>query len=76
MDQKQSGQSSEDKRQAIAASLKDKSIQSAILTQPDAICWLLNIRGQDIPCLPVVLTYAIIHDDASVDLFINSRTTY
>ncbi|SIO96342.1 aminopeptidase P family protein [Vibrio spartinae] len=73
MDLKQSGQSSEDKRQAIADILRKKTAHCALLTQSDSICWLLNIRGQDIACLPVLLTYAIIYDDASVDLFIDPQ---
>ncbi|WNJ96706.1 aminopeptidase P family protein [Vibrio ruber] len=73
MDIKQSGQSSEEKRQAIAEILRKKQAHCALLTQSDSICWLLNIRGQDIACLPVLLTYAIIYDDASVDFFIDPQ---
>ncbi|KUI96915.1 aminopeptidase P family protein [Vibrio sp. MEBiC08052] len=73
MDIKQSGQSSEDKRQIIAEILRKKQAHCALLTQSDSICWLLNIRGQDIACLPVLLTHAIIYDDASIDLFIDPQ---
>ena len=31
-----------------------------ILTTVDDIAWLLNIRGNDVPCNPVVLSYAVI----------------
>ena len=45
------GESSETKRTRIAASLAPA--QACVLTLPDSICWLLNIRGADIPRNPV-----------------------
>jgi Xaa-Pro aminopeptidase len=67
------GQSSQDKRNIIAGMLKTSHIDSAILTQLDSICWLLNIRGLDVSRLPVLLSHAIIHSDSSVDFFISSH---
>ena len=43
--------------------------RATILTQPDSICWLLNLRGSDLPRVPVVQALAVLHDDARVDLF-------
>ncbi|WP_435168211.1 aminopeptidase P family protein [Falsirhodobacter sp. 1013] len=60
------GRTSEQKRQHLAAELKGKA---AILTLPDSICWLLNIRGADVPRNPILHAFAILHDDARVDLF-------
>ncbi|MFV0574265.1 MAG: aminopeptidase P family protein [Vibrio sp.] len=65
------GQSSEDKRQEIAELIKAQNADAALLTQVDSICWLLNIRGLDIPRLPCVLSHAILHADASLEFFIN-----
>ncbi|SHO56294.1 aminopeptidase P family protein [Vibrio quintilis] len=61
------------KRHLIAEHFSQSGLDSAILTSPESICWLLNIRGSDISCLPVVLCYAILHSDASLDLFIHQR---
>lgn len=66
-----SGQRSPDKREAIATVLRDAGQKCAILTLPDSICWLLNIRGTDIPRNPIVQCNAIIYSDARVDLFID-----
>ncbi|KMK67878.1 aminopeptidase P family protein [Puniceibacterium sp. IMCC21224] len=44
--------------------------QTAVITQPDAIAWLLNIRGSDIPRNPVPHGFALLHSDATVTLFI------
>ncbi len=57
------------KREAVAATLRAEGQRSVVLTLPDSICWLLNIRGSDIARNPVVLAFAILHDDARVTLF-------
>ncbi len=72
--EKFAGQSSAQKRTAIAAALKEKGISSAIIMLADSIAWLLNVRGQDVPHNPVVLSYVILHaDDARIDWFVNEE---
>jgi Xaa-Pro aminopeptidase len=66
------GRSSEDKRHDIAKALGDDKIDAAVLTAPDSIAWLLNIRGGDVPYTPLPLSFAILRADASVDLFIEA----
>lgn len=63
------GRSSSDKRRALADELKSKGASVAVITLPDSICWLLNIRGADIPRNPVAHGFALLFDDGSVDLF-------
>lgn len=63
------GLSSAEKRAQIAKGLRDAGQRAAILTQPDSLCWLLNLRGADLPRLPVIQGFGIIHDDGRVDLF-------
>lgn len=65
------GATSAEKRARIADALKNGGARAAILTLPDSICWLLNIRGADIPRNPLVQCFAVIHDDGHVDLFID-----
>ncbi len=60
------GESSADKRARLAAALKT---DSAIITLPDSIAWLLNIRGADIERNPVPQAFAIFHKSGAVDLF-------
>ncbi|MCI1242496.1 MAG: aminopeptidase P family protein [Acetobacter fabarum] len=64
------GESSASKRERIAHDLRHLGQNAAVLSDSASIAWLLNIRGADIPCTPVVLAFAIIHADASVDLII------
>lgn len=64
------GQSYQDKCAHIAQSLKDAGHASVIISMPDSLCWLLNIRGQDVAHNPIVHATCILHSDATVDLFL------
>jgi Xaa-Pro aminopeptidase len=68
-----SGQASAEKRRELARNLGAEKVDAAVLTAPDSICWLLNMRGGDLTYTPVALCFAILHADASVDLFIDKR---
>ena len=68
--EKFAGLSTADKRAQIAAKLSAAKIHAAILTLPDSIAWLLNIRGGDLDYVPVVLSYAIINDKGLVTWFV------
>jgi len=67
------GMPSAGKRAELAQRLQRDGIGAAVLTQPDSIAWLLNIRGADVPCTPLPLSFAILADDGSVELFIDRR---
>ena len=68
-----SGKASAEKRRDLARKLAEAKADAAILTSPDSIGWLLNMRGGDLTYTPVALCFAILHADASVDLFIDRR---
>jgi len=63
------GEASVDKRARLAEDLRGKGAEAAILSLPDSIAWLLNIRGADIARTPVALLFAILYANGSVDLF-------
>jgi Xaa-Pro aminopeptidase len=63
------GKTSADKRAEISASLRKAGQRAAIITLPDSLCWLLNMRGADVPKNPVLQGFAILHDDARVTIF-------
>ena len=67
------GESSEDKRARIADDLKQRGIAAAVLTLPESIAWLLNLRGGDVPRTPFSLSYAVLKDDASLDWYVDAR---
>src|SRR5690606_22879751 len=56
---KYAGQSAEQKLAAVQKALKAARQDAVILTAPDSICWLLNIRGQDVAHNPIALAFAI-----------------
>ena len=64
------GKESADKRVDIARALSDAGADATVLTLPESIAWLLNIRGADVKHTPVPLSFAIVHADSGVDLAI------
>ena len=46
---------------------------AVVLTQPDSVAWLLNLRGFDVPFTPVVPAYAIVHRKGKAELFIDAK---
>ena len=67
------GEESAEKRARLAAGLEADGVSAAVLTTPDSIAWLLNVRGSDVPNTPISLSYALLRADAAVDLFIDPR---
>lgn len=67
---KYSGVDAADKIAKISQELKKKSIDTVVLTSPESVCWLLNIRGADLSCTPAILATAIIFADGEVQLFV------
>jgi len=64
------GKPAAEKRHEIAAAMIASGVDAAVLTAPDSIAWLLNIRGGDVPRTPLPLSFAILGSDASVELFV------
>ncbi len=65
------GRSAEDKRQDIAALLRDAKQDAAVLSDPASIAWLFNIRGGDVPFTPFALGFGLIHADGGTELFMD-----
>ncbi len=63
------GLSAADKRAQIAEVLHKAGEAAVVLTSPESINWLLNIRGNDLGHLPVVQAFAILSVDGSVTVF-------
>jgi Xaa-Pro aminopeptidase len=63
------GETHATKRATLAEGLRAAGQKAAVLTLPDSICWLLNIRGADVPKNPVLQAFAVLRDDGRVQLF-------
>jgi Xaa-Pro aminopeptidase len=67
------GESAAAKRARLGQSLANEGVAAAVLTMPESIAWLLNIRGGDVPHTPLPLSFAILRRDGTVALFIDRR---
>ncbi len=66
------GRSAADKVADMAKALEAAGADAAVLTLPDSIAWLLNIRAQDVSHTPVALAYAIVHRKEKPELFLEA----
>ena len=60
LDENITGQSTVSKIEAVRAELKKNRTEAHLISSLDDLAWLLNIRGQDVPCNPVVLGFVLI----------------
>jgi Xaa-Pro aminopeptidase len=67
------GRSSASKLEELRATLAADGADAAVLTLPESICWLFNIRGRDTPNTPFVLGYAIVPRRGQPTLFLDGR---
>lgn len=67
------GRSSAAKLEELRATLAAEGADAAVLTLPESICWLFNIRGRDTPNTPFVLGYAIVPRRGQPTLFLDGR---
>lgn len=65
-DLKYAGKSCAEKITAIRAELKKKDIYALLLPSLDEIAWTLNLRGNDVHCNPVVVSYLLITQEETI----------
>jgi Xaa-Pro aminopeptidase len=65
------GEAVADKRARLAAAIAAKGAALTVLTQPDSIAWLFNIRGADVPHTPLTLAFALVGATGKPRLFID-----
>jgi Xaa-Pro aminopeptidase len=54
--------------------LDDFGSDYLLVTDPISICWLLNIRGRDLPSTPIVFCYALVNKNGEVSLYVDDNT--
>lgn len=67
------GKASQDKIAEIQSALGEKKADACVLTQPDSIAWLFNIRGSDVTHTPLPLSFATVPSSGKPSLFIDGR---
>ncbi|MCI8494690.1 MAG: aminopeptidase P family protein [Lachnospiraceae bacterium] len=66
LEEKYAGTGTQDKLKALREQMSKKQADIHILTSLYDIAWLFNIRGRDIPHVPVVLSFAVITMEESI----------
>ena len=70
LDEAYTGEAAADKRRRIA---KQLTADAVVLTVADSVAWILNVRGGDVEFTPFILSFAVLHADASLDWFVDPR---
>lgn len=65
-DVKYAGKSCGEKVAAIRTELKKKGVFALFLSSLDEIAWTLNLRGSDVHCNPVIVSYLLVTQDEVV----------
>ena len=69
---KYAGKSCQEKIEAIRTKLKMQGTDGLFLSSLDEIAWTLNLRGSDVHCNPVVISYLLITQN-NITYFISSE---
>lgn len=68
-----SGKSAAEKTTDVQAAIASETAELALLTLPDSIAWLFNIRGADVAHNPVPLAFAIVPIDSRPTIYVDGR---
>lgn len=64
------GKSTDEKLQELRATMKERGFDATLLSAPESVSWLLNLRANDVPFTPLVLAHALISSSQAI-LFIS-----
>jgi len=67
------GEASADKRARLAAKLAAAGADATVFCNPNAVAWLLNLRGADVAHTPVPLCRAVLQSDGRTALFLRGH---
>lgn len=70
LEEKYSGESTASKLMRVRKAMEEYGADSHIIASLDDVCWLLNVRGDDIDFFPLMLSYAIVKRDR-VELYVD-----
>ena len=73
LDETFAGEAIESKRKRVANNLNKNESDVFVLVAPSSISWLANIRGNDIPFSPYVMSYALLHKNSQLEIFVDVR---
>lgn len=71
--QELAGESASDRRAKIAALVQAQGADRLLITLPDNIAWLMNVRGSDVPYNPMPHSFVLLASDGTADWYIDDR---
>jgi Xaa-Pro aminopeptidase len=57
----------------VRAEMQKLAADALVVSDPQAVCWLFNIRGSDVPHTPVVLAFALMPKEGAPSLYVDAR---
>ena len=72
-DLRYAGEDTKDKLVRIRAELQKQSADALVVSDPQNVSWLFNIRGNDVPHTPVVLAFAMVPKQGRPSLYVDLR---
>lgn len=65
------GESAASKRARMAAELQKENLRALIISAPENLAWLANVRGSDVPNTPLALGRAILDVESGLTLYLD-----
>ena len=72
-DLRYAGEGSKDKLVRLRAEMQKQSADALVISDPQNVSWLFNIRGSDVPHTPVVLAFAMVPKQGRPSLYVDLR---
>lgn len=72
LEEQYSGESTASKLERVRTKMAEQGATAHIIASLDDVCWLLNVRGDDVDFFPLMLSYAIVKMD-SVELYVDDN---
>jgi Xaa-Pro aminopeptidase len=66
------GRTAAEKLDELRATLAEDKADAVVLTLPESICWLFNMRGRDVPNTPFVLGFSIVPRSGLPTLYLDA----
>jgi Xaa-Pro aminopeptidase len=72
-DLRYAGEDTQQKLARVRTDLQKLGADALVVSDPHAVSWLFNIRGNDVPHTPVVLSFATVPKDGEPALYVDGR---
>ncbi len=67
--EKSAGKTVGEKLDELCKQLQNNDCEAILISRPDSVNWLVNMRGRDLPCTPIKLCFALFHRKSGLHIF-------